>query len=209
MSVMQCLWYIWSNYQALTQYYKWHISVTTLEHQTRFLIHKRQKTLHILHSGVSISIILKTMTRNDQNIVGTSHKICTCFCCAYISPVAIWWLWLSYLYPSRILHWRWENIEYVYMQESRLQETIEYENTQHSHWGTIITWSKRYDITENKRSSIWQLFHTAMQWLKQNINEKLNPQKTTHSSPWWVGYGVSFVRILEKIDHTITAWHST
>ena len=48
-----------------------------------------------------------------------------------------------------------------------------------------------------------------MQELRQDINLKLNPQKTPHSSPVRVSYGVSFVNIFKKIDHNIIALHST
>ena len=41
----------------------------------------------------------------------------------------------------------------------------------------------------------------------QNINQTLDSQKTLHSSPSRASYGVSIVRILEKIDRVITAPH--
>ena len=41
--------------------------------------------------------------------------------------------------------------------------------------------------------------------MRQNINQRLNPQKTPHTSPWRASYGVSFMNILEKIDQIITA----
>ena len=37
----------------------------------------------------------------------------------------------------------------------------------------------------------------------------LNSQKTPHSLPSQANYGVTVVRILEKIDHVITALHCT
>ena len=53
--------------------------------------------------------------------------------------------------------------------------------------------------------------HTALQWLKQNINQNLNWKETSHISPSLViRYGVS---ILEKTDRVIMAldcisWHT-
>ena len=49
--------------------------------------------------------------------------------------------------------------------------------------------------------------HSSKKWQQQNINQILNSQKTPHSSPLWASYGVSLVRILEKIDSVITALH--
>ena len=46
-----------------------------------------------------------------------------------------------------------------------------------------------------------------LQELRQNSNQKLGPQKTPHTSPWRVSYGVSFVNICEKIHHVIMALH--
>ena len=51
------------------------------------------------------------------------------------------------------------------------------------------------------------LLHTSLQELRQNINQRLNPQKTPHTLPWRASYGVSFVNILEKIDDVITTLH--
>ena len=49
----------------------------------------------------------------------------------------------------------------------------------------------------------------AVPWHWQNINQILNSQKTPHISPLRVSYGVSIVRICEKIDCVITASHCT
>ena len=49
-----------------------------------------------------------------------------------------------------------------------------------------------------------RIFHTALHLLKQNMNQSLNEQKAPHTSAWRVSYGVSIVRILEKIDRIIT-----
>ena len=50
--------------------------------------------------------------------------------------------------------------------------------------------------------------HTSLQWLRQNINQGLHSQKTLHSSPSQVSYGVSIVSILEKTEHVIMEPHS-
>ena len=47
----------------------------------------------------------------------------------------------------------------------------------------------------------------ALQWLKQNINQNLDSQKTSHSLPSRASYGVSIVRILEKINFLIMTPH--
>ena len=52
-----------------------------------------------------------------------------------------------------------------------------------------------------------KILHKSLQELRQNINWMLDPQKTPHSSPWWVSYGVSFVNMCEKIDHIIMPLH--
>ena len=49
------------------------------------------------------------------------------------------------------------------------------------------------------------ILHTSLQELRQNINQRLNPQKTPHTLPWRASYGVSFANILEKIDRALTA----
>ena len=53
------------------------------------------------------------------------------------------------------------------------------------------------------------VFHISLQEVRQNINQRLNPQKTSHSSPWGVSYGLSLVNVLEKIDGVIMALHCT
>ena len=50
-----------------------------------------------------------------------------------------------------------------------------------------------------------KILHIAMQWWVQNKNQTLDLQKTHHTSPWRASYGVSFARILDKIDCIITA----
>ena len=47
------------------------------------------------------------------------------------------------------------------------------------------------------------IFFSSLHWLTQNIDS----QKILHSSPSRANYGVSIVRILEKIDRVITAPH--
>ena len=46
-----------------------------------------------------------------------------------------------------------------------------------------------------------------MQERRQNINQKLYPQQTPHTSPWRASYGMPYVNICEKIDRVITAPH--
>ena len=49
------------------------------------------------------------------------------------------------------------------------------------------------------------ILHSALRWQWQNVSQILDSQKTPHTSPSWARYGVSFVRILKKIDRVITA----
>ena len=58
-------------------------------------------------------------------------------------------------------------------------------------------------------NAVWynMILDTSLQELRQNINHRLNPKKTPHTSPWRARYGVSFVNILEKIDRLITTLH--
>ena len=51
------------------------------------------------------------------------------------------------------------------------------------------------------------IFHTALKWMKQNINQTVNSQKISHISPSRASYGMYIVRILKKIDCIITAPH--
>ena len=45
----------------------------------------------------------------------------------------------------------------------------------------------------------------ALQWEQQNWNQSSNSQQTPHTLSSWASYGLSIVRIMEKIDHVITA----
>ena len=47
----------------------------------------------------------------------------------------------------------------------------------------------------------------ALWWLQQNLNQTSNSQQAPHTSPSRASYGVSIVRIWEKIDRIITAPH--
>ena len=51
------------------------------------------------------------------------------------------------------------------------------------------------------------ILDTTLQWLRLKLKQSFNLQKTPHISPWRVSYGLSFVRILEKIDCIIMAPH--
>ena len=47
---------------------------------------------------------------------------------------------------------------------------------------------------------------SGMRW-QQNINQTSNSQQTPHTSPSWASYGMSYVRIQEKIDSILTEPH--
>ena len=42
------------------------------------------------------------------------------------------------------------------------------------------------------------LLHTSLQWLRRSMNHSLNPQSTSHISPWRASYGMYFVRMLRE-----------
>ena len=65
-------------------------------------------------------------------------------------------------------------------------------NTIKCHYNTF-----QYNIT----------FRPSLQELRQNINQRWNPQKTSHSSPWRASYRVFFVNILETTDRVTMAPH--
>ena len=54
-----------------------------------------------------------------------------------------------------------------------------------------------------------RILQREIQWLWQNTNQSLYSQRTPHISPSWASYGVSIVRILEKIDQIIMTMHCT
>ena len=49
------------------------------------------------------------------------------------------------------------------------------------------------------------LLHTALQYQWQKVNQVLEAHQTPHTLPSWASYGVSIVKILEKIDHVTMA----
>ena len=51
------------------------------------------------------------------------------------------------------------------------------------------------------------ILHVTLLWQWQNVNKILISQQPPHTSPWWASYGVSIVRIWEKIDRLVTAQH--
>ena len=51
------------------------------------------------------------------------------------------------------------------------------------------------------------IFYISQEWLRQIVNQNLNTHKTPHISPYRASYGVSFMRILDKIDHVVIAQH--
>ena len=57
----------------------------------------------------------------------------------------------------------------------------------------------------------YNILYASQQWLKQNLKQGLNNQKTSHISPWRASYWESFVQIFfsHKIDHVIMAPYCT
>ena len=76
---------------------------------------------------------------------------------------------------------------------------------------TILKWGCVFMATPNTvmcRYNAVQYnvkFHTPLHWITQNINQSLDSQKTLHVSPSCASYGVSIVKIWEKIDRVTTA----
>ena len=69
-----------------------------------------------------------------------------------------------------------------------------------AHSANTVKW--HYNVVQYN-----MIFHTSLLWLRQSMNQSLNPQNTSHTTPYWASYGMYFVRILEKIDQVITAPH--
>ena len=59
---------------------------------------------------------------------------------------------------------------------------------------------RRFDVTMTLFLRPVSVGMTPLQWLKQNMKQGFCPQKTHHTSLWWVSYGVFFVWILKKTD---------
>ena len=51
------------------------------------------------------------------------------------------------------------------------------------------------------------ILHTGLWKQRQKVNQILESQQTSHISPSRASYGVSLVKIVDKIDHVITAPH--
>ena len=51
------------------------------------------------------------------------------------------------------------------------------------------------------------ILHTVLRKQRQKVNKILESQQTSHISPSRASYGVSFVKIMNKIDCVITAPH--
>ena len=54
-----------------------------------------------------------------------------------------------------------------------------------------------------------KILPSTLRWQWQNVNQTSNLQQTPHTSPSRASYGVSIVRIWEKIDRVIVAPHCT
>ena len=52
-------------------------------------------------------------------------------------------------------------------------------------------------------------YHIGTAAAVTELNHRLTSEKTPHTLPSWASYGVSFVRILEKIGRVLTAPHCT
>ena len=68
-------------------------------------------------------------------------------------------------------------------------------------WSLVYTVECHYECHYNAV----QFFVILLQWQQQNVNHTSNSQQTSHTLPSQVSYGVSFMRIQEKIDHVIMA----
>ena len=92
----------------------------------------------------------------------------------------------------------------------------------HNIWGDLVghfEWCS-HGWFETKRLKYNMILHISLQWPGKSINQRLNPQNTSHSSPlrasygmyfvvsisvWWIRKGMYLVRIWEKIDRVIMA----
>ena len=51
------------------------------------------------------------------------------------------------------------------------------------------------------------ILHTSLQWLWHNIHQSFSAQNTPHIWPYPASCGMSFMTVLEKIDHGFIALH--
>ena len=71
-------------------------------------------------------------------------------------------------------------------------------------WFNLIHSRCRYNAVQYN-----MILDTSFWWMAYNINQNLNHQNTSHSSPDRARYRVSFMKILEKINRVIVAPHCT
>ena len=69
-------------------------------------------------------------------------------------------------------------------------------------WGSGVSKCSRYVIT---RSDITEYYPRSTPPVTEGEHQPLNSQKTPHTSPSRASYGMSIVRIVDKIDHVVTA----
>ena len=76
-------------------------------------------------------------------------------------------------------------------------------------WEEQSTVECRYNMVECRYNVVEyiMILHKTLQCQQQNINQTMNSRKTSYTSPSRASYGVSLVRICEKIDRIITALH--
>ena len=65
-------------------------------------------------------------------------------------------------------------------------------------------WQVKYTVKCHYNAVQFFTLHTVLRWQWQNIDQTLNSQHTS-----WVSYGVSVVRMSEKIDQLLMALHCT
>ena len=68
--------------------------------------------------------------------------------------------------------------------------------------GRIDTAQRRYNEVHYKMT-----LHTAPCWLKQNLIQSLNSQKTPHTSPSQASYGVYVLMILQRHLTVVHSWY--
>ena len=71
-----------------------------------------------------------------------------------------------------------------------------------SRWNNWYTVECHYNAVQ-----YFMILHTTILWQEQNWNQISKSQKTPHTSPLRARGGMSFPRILGKIDRAITAPH--
>ena len=120
----------------------------------------------------------------------------------YYHPVEFELMLSVLTWPKAFLCKNFSEVDYSYFKVSGKKIKVKLKQGICIQSNVIITWS-----------NIFMMLYSSLQWLGQNMNISLNPQKTHHTSPYCVSHRVSFVNILGENRPcyngiTLYHWHS-